>query len=66
MYGAFVSWLLAGSCPLLEYELLPARFAHLSVLCRYGSKQVGFTPWPCGQAEMTWEVGAVLAASPTS
>jgi hypothetical protein len=58
MYRAITSRLLAGDYPLLCYEVLLHSSPAISVHCQYGSKQVGFTLWPSGEAEMTWQMEA--------
>ena len=47
---------LTGDYPLLRYEVLQHSSPAISVDCHFGSKQVGFTLWPSGEAEMTSEM----------
>lgn len=55
MYDTVSSRLLADDYPLLRYEVMLHSSSAISVHCHYQAKQVGFTLWPGGDAEMTWE-----------
>jgi len=58
LYAAVTEKLLAGEFPSLRYEVLLHSSPAISVLCHHGSRQVGLTLWPNGDAEMTWATAA--------